>query len=122
MMESIIELKKTINKNKNNILKNYPKKDSKEYLFISSDLKDLFYFLFDLEELKLECMMPNCKFDFFILSQSDGEKIYNYTQIIGNYEKIYFYPWLSEVLPEYQNLIEKAFVEFKKNKNNLKIS
>ena len=115
MTESIKKLKELINENYDSIIKNFPKKDSKEYLFISSELKDLFYFLFDLEELKLECMMPTCKFDFYILSQSDGDKIYNYTQVIGDYEKIYFYPWLSEQLNEYQNIVQKAFIDFKKN-------
>jgi len=114
MTKSIIELKKIIDENKENILKKYPKKDSNSYLFISKDLKDLYYFLFDLEELKLECMLPGCNFDFFILSQSDNEKIYNYTQVIGDYDKIYFYPWLCEVLPEYQKIIEQAFIDFKK--------
>ena len=117
MTESIKNLKDLINKNYDKLLKNYPKKDSKEYLFISQELKDLFYFLFDLEELKLECMLPTCKFDFFILSQSDSEKIYNKTHVAGDYDKIYFYPWLIEQFPEEQELIQKAFVDFKKYKN-----
>ena len=114
--ESIQKLKDIINKNKKFILENYPKKDTNEYLFISAQLKKLFYFLFDLEELELECMMPGCKLDYFILSQSDGEKLYN-TTFADNYDKVYFYPWLSETLSkinEMSNLVNQAFIDAKK--------
>jgi hypothetical protein len=117
-LKNIQKLKDLINKNKDLLFSKFPKKDSKEFLFISKDLKNLYYFLFDLEDLKLDCMHPTCKFDFYILAQVDNDqKIYNYTQVIGDYEKIYFYPFIKEVLSEFdsENIIDKAFIDFKKN-------
>ena len=116
-IKNIKKLKILIDQNKDKIFKEFPKKDSKEYLFISSELKNLYYFLFDLENLKLECLESSCKFDFYILAQAKDKKIYNYTQIIGEYDKIYFYPFLKELLQDIDkdDVVTKAFVEYKKN-------
>jgi hypothetical protein len=105
---------------------NWPKKDSKEYLFISQKQKDIYYTIFDLEYLKLEKedFPPGAQFDFFILAQMDENgKIYNYTQILGNYEKIYFYPWLREAfekqVPDKLSLLDKTFMQYNKVKKVL---
>jgi len=99
---------------------NYPKLGGKEYLFIPSSQRELFYDLFDLEGVKVD--INQSSFDKFnIYSQIDEkDKIHNWVYIndVKNINTIYFYPWLENIVktfdPENDRIVNKTFISFRK--------
>ena len=101
-----------------NIFQDYPKLGSKEYLYIPENQIDLFFDLFDLEELKLESINGESQ-KFFIYSQIDEDKkFHNYTMIIGEKDEIYFYQWLEDNISKFNpnclDLLRNTFVSYRK--------
>ena len=101
-----------------NILQDYPRLGSKTYLYIPENQAEIFYDLFDLEDLKIED--ENGKLQkFYIYSQIDDcKKFHNYTMIIGEKEEIYFYQWLEDNIlkfnPDCLELLRNTFISYKK--------
>ena len=98
----------------------FPKKGTNEYLFISPQLKDLYYTLFDLDHLKIDSSdlvgAFGPKIDFFVLVQQDEDGKLYHTIAAENYDKIYFYPWLDSHMrtQEEKELLQRVFVKIKK--------